>query len=122
MSLFTTGYQSVAILPTGDAGNQQQEVSYVLIVNPSGDDKPQQGQIVDFGNNIHGEIVDELVGENGTTKRLVKISNLLQSKSREVILSTESDDLSCTMCDYTSPQRLVRYIHTLDSYYYFYFF
>lgn len=102
-------------MPTGDAGNQQQEVSYVLIVNQSGDEKTAQGQIVDLGNNLQGEIVEECVGENGTTKRLVKINGLpAKSNQQEVILSAQNNqemilqtgnELICPVCAYTTPQR-----------------
>lgn len=99
-----TGYQSVAILPTGDPC--QQEVNYVLIVNPAGDKDNVQGSVYDFGDNVTGEIIEEMTDENGTTKRLVKISQLV-AKSNEISARevAPADQLACTHCDYTSPKK-----------------
>lgn len=104
----------MALLPPGDTTNAQQpDVRYVLIVNPSADDKTQS-QLVSLSNNLQGEVVEELAVENGQTKHFVKLGHMGKTVPREVILSSGSnaeivmnagEELSCNLCDYTSPQR-----------------
>jgi hypothetical protein len=58
----------------------------------------------DFGDNITGEVVEEITDETGATKRLVKINQLVRNNTlnmREVA----ADQLACSHCDYTSPKK-----------------
>ena len=100
------GYQSVAIVPSGEQGDQG-EVNYVLIVNQSGGrDNVQQAPLYDFGGDIQGEVVEEMTDEDGTTKRLVKINQLLAKQSLDTITTLNvGDQLMCSYCNYTSPKR-----------------
>ncbi|XP_060599079.1 transcriptional repressor CTCF-like isoform X2 [Ruditapes philippinarum] len=98
----STGYQSVAILPSGDTS--QGEVNYVLIVNPAGDKDNNQGPTYDFGDNITGEVVEEITDETGATKRLVKINQLVRNNTLN-LREVAADQLACSHCDYTSPKK-----------------
>lgn len=77
----------------------------MLIVNPAGDKDNVQGPMYDFGDNITGEIVEEVTDENGTTKRLVKINQLVARNNQFNIRDVSGDQLACSHCDYTSPKK-----------------
>lgn len=66
-----------------------------------------QAPTYDFGDNITGEVVEEVTDENGTTKRLVKINQLVARNNQLNVkdVHVPADHLSCTHCDYTSPKK-----------------
>ena len=106
-----TGYQSVAIMASGEGG-QSGEVNYVLIVNQNSENKDNvQTPMYDFGDDYKGEVVQELLDDNGSVKRLVKINQILGKRSTENIHAIPvGDQLMCSFCNYTSHKRLVPYI------------
>lgn len=94
-------YQTVTIMPSD---TNPGEVSYVLIVSQSDDDKDGQKEldldmsVYDFNEGEkHGEIVSEEVAPDGTKTRTIRIT---QKKSQMV---TQAH--MCNYCNYTSPKR-----------------
>lgn len=85
-----TNYQTVTIMPSDNS--QGGEVSYVLIVSQGDGDKDLS--VYDFKEEAR-EITEEIIEEDVTTKRIVKITPK-KPLGRDVLM--------CPYCDYTSPK------------------
>ena len=79
--------------------------NYILIVNTSGE--KDQRREYDFGENLRGEVVEEIIEADGTTKRLVKITQVSPNRQSPTTISAIpfGDQLMCSYCSYTSPKR-----------------
>ncbi|KAK7478359.1 hypothetical protein BaRGS_00030363 [Batillaria attramentaria] len=94
--------QTLAVVPSeGENG----EVNYILIVSqPDGANKVlvTQGISLDMNTMLNlkeaGELTEEMVEEDGTTKRILKIVP-------KRIFPEANSDLMCHYCNYTSPKR-----------------
>ena len=87
-----TNYQTLTIMPSDN--NQGGEVSYVLIVSQGDGDKNLS--VYDFKEEAR-EITEEIIEEDGTTKRIVKITP-------KKMLHPSPSHLMCQYCNYTSPK------------------
>ena len=95
------------VTPSLATGELPVDGNYILIVNASGE--KDQGRVYDFGGNLRGEVVEEIMEPDGTTKRLVKVVQLPQITQNRQSQSPPGipfgDQLMCTYCNYTSPKR-----------------
>ncbi|XP_029634692.1 transcriptional repressor CTCF [Octopus sinensis] len=88
-----TNYQTVTIMPSD--GSRNGEFSYVFIVSQGDGDKDLS--VYDFKEEPR-EITDEIIEEDGTTKRILKITP-------KKLFQTNPAQLMCQYCNYTSPKR-----------------
>ena len=95
---------SVSITPatqSGGAAGLPGEGNYILIVCGEKD----QTREYDFGENLRGEVVEEIVEADGTIKRLVKITQVAPKSPTTISAIPFGDQLMCSYCNYTSPKR-----------------
>lgn len=87
-----TNYQTLTFMPTEN--RQGGEVSYLLIVSQGGGDKDLS--VYDYKEDSR-EIKEEVIEENGLTKRIIKITS-------KKLLQPSPTQLMCQYCNYTSPK------------------
>lgn len=96
-----------AVTPTVQSSDGTQlplDGNYILIVNTSGE--KDQDRVYDFGGNLRGEVVEEIIEQDGTTKRLVKIIQIPENRQSPTVSAIPfGDQLMCSFCNYTSPKR-----------------
>ena len=101
----TTASATPSLLSGSDTLQVPSDGNYILIVNPSGE--KDQGRVYDFGENLRGEVMEEIIEADGTTKRLVKIVQGSPNQQSPTSISAIpfGDQLMCSYCNYTSPKR-----------------
>ena len=110
--MMLNSFQTVTIVPS-DVNQESGIVSYVLIVSPDADKDGSEKHIAldmagyDLKDEALREVSEEIIQEDGTTHRVLKISpqNFFPGSQAQLV---------CNICNYTSPKRylLLRHMKT----------
>ncbi|WAR11384.1 CTCF-like protein [Mya arenaria] len=97
------GYHSVALLPTG-SGDQTGDVRYVLIVNPGAGGQGAGDKLQPPSPNPKVGVSEGRAVGMRKPGRQGQVDSLLKGQGAESLLN-DGEELTCHICNYTSPQR-----------------